>query len=182
MVNSTSPETEGKRRLSSVAPDSKLRGYVFTALFAGTAIATGYILMSIPNVEAITAILFIAGFTLGISKGIIAAIITALIYFGFNPQGGFFPPLLIAQILGLCIAPVAGALFFRISRNRKLRLLVLAIMAILSTLGYDILTNLAFPLAAGFDLRGIFATLIAAVPFTVIHVAVSYTHLTLPTN
>jgi hypothetical protein len=125
--------------------------------------------MSIPNVEAVTAILFTAGYTLGAVRGVAAAVVAAIMYFGFNPQGGLFPPLLAAQIIGISAAPLAGALFKRINARSGLKSLYLAVTAIIVTLWYDILTNLAFPLAVGFDLSGIFITLIAAIPFSAIH-------------
>lgn len=130
----------------------------------------GYLLMAVPNVEAFTAILFVSGFTLGINKGIQAALIAAIIYFGFNPQGGVFPPLLIAQCIGVAAAPIAGS--FARKKNLdgvKLRLL-LAVSALIVTLWYDLLTTLAFPLSAGFDARGIIATMVAGVLFSLIHV------------
>ncbi len=147
-----------------------LQKTVLTALFAAVAAAGGYLLIAIPNVEIFTLILFLAGWGLGLGNGMAAAVVAAILYFGFNPQGGFFPPLLVAQILGAIAAPTAGSLIRRIHLSKKVFRIFLILSAIIITLWFDILTNLAFPLTAGFDMRGIIATLIAGIPFALIHI------------
>ncbi len=153
---------------SSLAPDRTLRGYILTAMFAGVAAAAGYMLMFIPNIEAVTLVLFVAGYKLGIKRGILAAIIAAVLYFGLNPQGGLFPPLLVAQIIGVAAAPILGALF-RLLKPLILRLLSLPVMAIIATAWYDLLTNLAYPLSIGLNYKGILITLSAGIPFSLVH-------------
>jgi len=167
-----------------------LKTVILTALFAGTGAAGGYLLMAVPNVEVLTLIMFLSGYTLGARQGVTASIIAALLYFGFNPQGGMFPPLLIAQIVGLTAAPVAGALFNRISHSLECashpevsgkpailplsitirQSLLLSAMAIAATFWYDLLTNLAFPLATGMGINGVITVLIAGIPFSVLHI------------
>jgi len=137
-------------------------------MFAGVAAAAGYMLMFIPNIEAVTLVLFVAGYKLGIKRGILAAIIAAFLYFGLNPQGGLFPPLLTAQIIGVSAAPVLGALF-RLLKSLVLRLLSLPILAIIATVWYDLLTNLAYPLSIGLNYKGILITLSAGIPFSLVH-------------
>ena len=153
------------------APDRGLRSYVLTAMFAGISAAAGYLLMAVPNVEAFTVILFVAGVVLGFRRGLIAAVIAALLYFGLNPQGGLFPPLLAAQMLGIAAAPLAGSLFRRLKIKGLCRTFTLALTAILTTLWYDLLTNLAYPLTVGFDFKGVMLTLAAGIPFSLIHIA-----------
>ncbi|MBM3326124.1 MAG: hypothetical protein FJY65_03950 [Calditrichaeota bacterium] len=139
-------------------------------MFAAVAAAGGYLLIAIPNVEAFTVALFLAGWALGLGSGTAAATVAAVLYFGFNPQGGFFPPLLIAQIVGAIAAPVAGAALRKLQPQKTALQIYLIIAAFIVTLWFDILTNLAFPLTAGFDARGVIATLIAGIPFAVIHI------------
>ena len=156
-------------RNSSLTPDQTLRGYILTAMFAGVAAAAGYMLMFIPNIEAVTLILFIAGYKLGIKRGILASIIAALLYFGLNPQGGLFPPLLAAQIIGVSAAPILGVLL-HLLKPMILRLLSLPIAAIIATVWYDLLTNLAYPLSIGLNYKGILITLSAGIPFSLVHI------------
>jgi len=167
------PETTGGNLLqitSDPAPEKQLRGYVLTAMFAGVAAASGYMLMVVPNVEAITSVVFIAGYTIGLKRGILAATIAALLYFGLNPQGGLFPPLLLAQIIGLTAAPVAGAVFHSFRGKSIPDHIYLGLSAFIITLWYDLLTNLSFPLIAGFDFGGTAAWLTAGIPASLLHI------------
>ncbi len=147
-----------------------LTGYVLTALFAGIAATAGYLLMAVPNVEALTVMLFLSGWALGLKRGITATIIAGLLYFGFNPQGTF-PPLLLAQIMGVCAAPIAGYLLRRCEGKSLMDRILLVTVAVVVTLWYDLLSNLAYPLTAGFDMKGIMVTLIGGVPFSLIHIS-----------
>ncbi|MCF7811353.1 hypothetical protein K9N50_10250 [bacterium] len=151
------------------APENKLRGYVFTALFAGTAAAVGYLLIFVPNIEAITAILFCAGYALGVKRGILASVIAALLYFGLNPQG-FFLPLLIAQVIGISSAPIAGVLYRSFAPNNINGRIYLVFSALIVTLWYDLLSNLAYPLVAGFGIKGIVAMFIGGAVPSLIHI------------
>ena len=148
-----------------------LRALVLTALLAGAAVAGGYTLMAVPNVEVVTAILFIAGYAVGLGRGLIAAVTASLIYFGLNPQGGSFPPLLAAQVLGMGAAPLAGSLMVRISSSALRQRILLGSMGLIITLWYDIHTNLAFPFYAGMNAKGIAATLVLGIPFSAVHIA-----------
>jgi len=138
---------------------------------AGVAATGGYLLAALPNVEIMTAVLFTAGYAVGRSLGVLSAVVASLIYFGLNPQGGLFPPLLAAQILGMSAAPLAGASWHRWAPAGWPRHLLLGAIALTLTLWYDLLTNLAFPLAVGFDKKGILLTLAAGIPFSAIHIA-----------
>ena len=140
-------------------------------MFAAVAATVGYILMSVPNIEGVTAVLFVAGYVLNFRLGVLAAVIAALLYFGLNPQGGMFPPLLAAQVLGIAAAPIAGATLRSLKRSYPILYLYLGLSAVIVTIWYDLLTNIAFPLSAGFDFRGIMVTLAAGIPFSLIHIA-----------
>ncbi|MDP8229144.1 MAG: hypothetical protein P9M15_06800 [Candidatus Electryoneaceae bacterium] len=125
--------------------------------------------MAVPNIEGITALLFISGWVLGIKRGVVAAIIAVLLYSGFNPQGTF-PPTLVAQIIGMATAPIAGGLLRKNELNKPMDRLILALTALVLTLWFDLLTNLAFPLTAGLGMRGIVTTLILGIPYSLVHV------------
>ena len=159
----------GQSRSGRYAGDA-LRGYVLTALFAATAAAGGYLLMSVPNVELFTLMLFAAGYALNLGRGMLAATVAGLIYFGLNPQGGLFPPLLASQIIGALAAPLAGSLW----RGRKIAGIMsglfMGVSAILVTFWYDLVTNLAYPLTVGFDIHQLTITLLAGIPFAAIHI------------
>ncbi len=142
-------------------------------MFAAAATAVGYLkmaLVGIPNVELFTLTLFAAGTTLGLSKGISASLTACLLFFGMNPQGGLFPPLLISQMIGAMIFPVAGVVWGRLHLNLWWRRAIAGLFGFLVTLWYDLVTNLAYPFSAGFDLTQVCVTLVAGIPFAVIHI------------
>jgi len=151
-----------------------LRLLVLTALFAGASAAVGYMLIMLPNVEAFTALLFVAGWTLGAARGITAALIASILYFGLNPQGGLFPPLLAAQMLGAASAPLAGVVFRKVTAVRSIHwhgiAVLLGLSAFVVTLIFDLLTNLAFPLATSMNMKGITVYLIGGIPFSLVHI------------
>lgn len=151
---------------------NQLKKYVLMALFAGTTVGLGYLLISIPNVEAVTLMLFISGYTLGMVNGIMVAVVASTIYFGFNPQGGMYPPLLIAQIIGMSLAPVLGFLLksLKSNLNRWEIASLLGLSAIICTAFYDLLTNIAYPLSTGMGVKGIIGFIIAGIPFSALHI------------
>ncbi len=163
---------QGKKidQVTDIPHNQELKKVVLTAMLAAAAVVAGYLLMAVPNIELITFILFLAGFKLGVYYGILAALSAGIIYFGLNPQGGLFPPLLLGQLVGIILSPIAGALTYRFNLSGKLRVAILAVSALIVTFWYDLLTNLAFPLSAGFTYEATIATLIAGIPFSVIHI------------
>ena len=153
---------------------ARLNRYVLTALFAAVGAAGGYLLMAIPNVEVVTLLMFAAGYALGLVHGLVAAVVTAILYFGLNPQGGMFPPMLAAQTAGLCAAPLAGFLFrkldHRLFKSEITRVFALAVTAVVITIWYDLLTNIAFPIFTGMGINALVGFLIAGIPFSILHV------------
>ncbi len=152
----------------------QLRLLVLSALFAAASAAVGYMLIMVPNVEAFSAFLFIGGYALGSSYGVSAAVIASLMYFGFNPQGGVFPPLLAAQIAGASMFAVAGSMFKRFFQMRAvtksfLNGISLSLTAAVVTLIYDLVTNIAYPLTTGQGFKGIVVVLAAGIPFSAVH-------------
>ncbi len=129
--------------------------------------------MAVPNIEIITVLMFLAGYSLGLSHGMLASAICGLIYFGFNPQG-MYPPLLIAQLTGLFCAPLFGWFYARTIRlksaSRFLQVLYLVTSAFCSTLWYDLLTNLAFPISTGMNFKATLTVLLAGIPFSLVHI------------
>jgi len=173
-LSATIPQTcncteDPLNRVELSAPVS-LRSYVLTAFFGAVAAAGGYLLMAIPNVEVFTLLLFVAGYSVGTGRGVIAACAASFLYFGLNPQGGFFPPLLISQMIGAALAPLAGAMFRRTRQRGWITAILCGIAGLLTTFGYDLITNLAYPFTAGFDYEQVIATLVLGIPFAALHI------------
>lgn len=111
---------------------------------------------------------------LGLAIGMIAEAIYSL----SNPMGFPPPPLLVAQLGAMGLVGLAGGSMRRLLRDAQffagrkiLSHIILAGSGIVLTLIYDLLTNLSFPLAAGFSMSQMRAFLILGIPYAAIHVA-----------
>jgi hypothetical protein len=143
------------------------------ATLVAVGLASGLLLSAIPNVELVTAICFIAGFLLGPSTGTLTAALTELLFAGFNPMGGSFGILLVAQVSGMTLAGLAGALVSPLIAEHEHGSRYVSIVigiGVLVTVIYDFLTNLAIAMMAGFSFSALLVTLVAGIPFAVIHV------------
>lgn len=142
------------------------------AAFVAVGVVGGLALSTIPNVELVTAICFAAGYLLGAWAGLLTGALVELIFAGFHPMGSSMGFLLLSQMLGMAGAGLTGALSRRICgpATGRCYLLVLVSSALISTVWFDVLTNLAYPASVGFvgmDPR-VYAA--AALPFAAIHI------------
>jgi hypothetical protein len=80
------------------------------AVFAGLAVALGYLLSWLPNIELVTFTVFASGVALGKWRGALTGALAMAIYSGVNPHGSglAIPPLYVAQILGAAFAGFLG--------------------------------------------------------------------------
>ena len=136
--------------------------------------------MPIPNLEMITAGIFLSGVWMGPRSGIIIGFMAELLYSLFNPMGFPPPPLLIAQVISMSLVGFTGGLMRRIlarsnfyTRSAWMTHLVLACVGAVLTISYDLLTNLSFPLAAGFSSQQIRIALVMGIPFAALHISVN---------
>ncbi len=150
------------------------------AFLTAVCVVLGYLFMPIPNLEMITAGIFLAGVWMGPIYGFFIGLVAETIFSLFNPMGFPPPPLLISQVASMSLVGWVGGLlhgvlghaaFFRL-RNWTVHLM-LALIGIALTLIFDLLTNLSFPLAAGFTLKQIRLALLMGIPFAVIHITVN---------
>ena len=96
------------------------------------------------------------------------------IYSGMNPMGSglSFPPLFAMQIIGMSLTGIIGGLvrpFFFVKQFNVFLISSLAILGFTVTLIYDMLTLIAYPIAAGLGFSGILAALIKGLGFTLLH-------------
>ena len=96
------------------------------------------------------------------------------IYSGMNPMGSglSFPPLFAMQIIGMSLTGIIGGLvrpFFFVKQFNVFLISSLAILCFTVTLIYDMLTLIAYPIAAGLGFSGMLAALIKGLGFTLLH-------------
>ncbi|MBD3165725.1 hypothetical protein GF324_03945 [bacterium] len=151
----------------------RVHDVVRVALFIATAVASGYLLMAVPNVELITTVVALSGLLLGAWRGLLIGGASMLLYGALNAWGPAYPPLWAMQITGMILTGLVFGLLrnWLLSLARPLtRAFFFGLVGGVMTLLYDILTNLAFPLAARMPMSGVLTTLTAGIPFALVHI------------
>ena len=146
------------------------RAAVFTAL----AIGAGYALLLVPNVELITAIVFLSGVYINSRWGMIVGCLSEFVFSASNPLGSglIFLPMFIAQVMGMGLIGFTGGIFkeYFLSKNWPLKkVILLGVIGFLLTFIYDTLTTLSFPVAAGFEWKQTLVLYVAGLGFTTLH-------------
>jgi len=144
---------------------------VLSALLVALSVGMGYLFVLVPNVEMMTATVFVAGGIVGPTYGLFVGLIAELIYSAFNPYGMAMPPLLIAQVFCFAVIGLVGGIFGkRQIQSLKLRFMILGACGLLLTLLFDVTTTLSFALfSAGTDAQKIWSTFLVGVSFYVVH-------------
>ena len=90
-----------------------------TALFAALAVALGYLLISVPNVELLSFTVFASGVILGRLRGALVGALAMAIYSALNPAGSGLgiPTLYVAQIAATAVIGMAGGVSAPLWRN-----------------------------------------------------------------
>ena len=142
------------------------------ASFVAIGLVSGYALAAVPNVELVSAVFFWAGFLMVPIAGIVTGVLTEALFAGFHPMGSSFGVLLVSQVIGMAAAGMFGAIAALLAgRQLSVRLaLVVVGLGVLATLIFDLVTNLAYPIAAGFTFSQLAVSLSLAVPFAAIHI------------
>ena len=144
---------------------------VLSALLIALSVGMGYLFLLVPNVEMVTATVFIAGSIVGPLYGLFVGLLAELIYSAFNPYGMAMPPLLITQVLCFAfIGFVGGLVGKRQIKSAPLKLIILATCGFLLTLLFDVATTLSFALfSAGANMQKIWSTFIIGASFYAVH-------------
>jgi hypothetical protein len=109
---------------------------------------TNYALAGLPNVKLFDLLVFVAGYTLGLRRGLIVATGAMLLYEVGNPWGPALPALLATKVAGELGYAVAGAIVRRMLTPDRLRLgpsrstIGFVAAALVGSITYDLATNL----------------------------------------
>ena len=150
---------------------------ILASLLTALSVTIGYVFLFIPNVELITATVFVSGFILGPVFGAITGVIAELLFSLFNPYGVPMLPLLIAQTLTFGLIGFAGGIY-RLTFNSKKsyinKFIIPALYGLVLTLIYDILTSLSYVLfVTDVNFKKIVALFISGIVFYMTHAAVN---------
>ncbi|RPH96985.1 MAG: ECF transporter S component [Calditrichaeota bacterium] len=150
---------------------SKRQKLVLAGILAALCVATGYLFLLIPNVEMITATVFLSGVIVGPLWGAAVGFVSESLFSLLNPYGAPATPLFMAQVLSFSVIGLTGGLlaksFIRLS---WVKLILLGACGLLLTLFYDLLTTLSFGLfMSGSDLKKLLPIFTAGILFYLTH-------------
>lgn len=149
------------------------RTLVLSALFIALTVAVGYALVYVPNIELVTATIFVAGYLLGPRQGFVVGTLAEFIFGLIHPLGASAPPLLIVQVISMAVVGYAGGIVGQWQykpNNVTLRILMFAVLGFILTLIFDVLTTLSFAVfISGLSVAKIAATFTFGSLFYVTH-------------
>jgi hypothetical protein len=145
---------------------SRARSAAGVGALAALAVAGGFFLAGVPNVEVITLIVFASGWLIGVRAGAAVGVIGMLVFTIANPYGAAVPLLAGAQAACMGLAGACGGMWARTAGPAAAAPVALGLMGALLTLVYDLTTNVAI----GVSFSQVRPTLIAGLPFAIIHV------------
>jgi outer membrane cobalamin receptor len=147
-----------------------MRTYLTLAGFIALGVTLGYALMSVPNVELVTATVFLGGYVMGIRLGLVGGLVTETIYGLMNPQGMAAPPLLAGMVLAMGITGMVGGIFGKTAvLKARVNPVMLAAAGLICTLNFALLTSLGYFISVQLPLQKVTAGLIAGLPLYFIH-------------
>jgi len=143
-------------------------------ILSALSVAMGYSFIFVPNIEMISASIFISGYLLGVQKGIVVGIVAESIFSAFNPMGSGlpYPFLLMSQVIGMALFGAVGGMLGRWGDKfafTTYRIIFIALAGFGCTAVYDLLTTLSWPIAAGFSGNQMYSLIALGALFSVIH-------------
>jgi hypothetical protein len=139
------------------------------AVLIALALALGYILAAVPNVEAISAVSFFSGYLLGGRSGGVVGGVSMMLFSVFNPLGPPVPAVLFAQILVMAVIGSSGHLWRILAiAVGKAELLAMGFGALL-TFVYSVAADYGFAVAIG-RWKDPLPVIAAGLPFSVLHI------------
>ena len=146
---------------------------VKAAVFCALAIALGFALLPVPNLELITVTVFLSGLYLNAAWGLIIGSTSIFVYSGLNPMGSglAFPPVFVSQIFCMGLIGFLGGLMkpFIYLKDKFFFPILCAVIGFSLTLIYDLVTILSYPISIGLDGPGLLGVVIKGLSFMLIH-------------
>jgi hypothetical protein len=144
-----------------------IRDLVLCATFVALAVALGFALVHLPNVELISLVVFFSGYFLGSRRGLLIGFLSMSLFTTFNPMGLPVVPVAMAQIGSMAVIGLMGGLF-QGWVCRGFAWIKLAIIGLACTFFYDLSTNVALALSLGL-ISKMFSVLAAGLAFCILH-------------
>jgi hypothetical protein len=139
------------------------------AILIAAAVALGYLLAGVPNVEGISAVSFLSGCLLGAGVGAVVGGLSIALFSTFNPLGPALPHVLAAQVAGMALIGASGHVWKRLAgRFRRPESLAACLGAIL-TFVYGVSADYGFAVSMG-RWKDPLPVIAAGLPFSVVHI------------
>lgn len=155
----------------------RYKGMITAAMLTALCAALGFVFISVPNIELITAGIFISGFLMGPAYGAVIGLMSEFIFSVFNPYGASALPLLLAQIIVMSLVGFTGGLIrtrFWFKYSSMKRHIITALCGMLLTLIYDLLTTLSFGVfIAGGNSQKLLTIFSTGILFYLIHMSIN---------
>jgi len=139
------------------------------AVLIAAAIALGYLLAAVPNVEGMSAVTFLAGCLLGAGGGALVGAVSIALFSVLNPLGPALPQVLVAQVGGMSLIGASGHLWRRLSDMVPRPEVLAAGLGALLTLIYGVLADYGFAVSMG-RWRDPWPVIIAGIPLSTLHI------------
>jgi hypothetical protein len=143
------------------------RQIILMSIFIALAVAVGQ--DPIPNVELVSATIFLSGVMLGAKYGVAVGAIATFLFSFFNAYGPAAPPLLIAQMFGMMLTGLSGGLVQKFFGPAGPPAWFLGLAGLMLTFVYDLLTTVSsiFILKTGWP--GLIAAIATGFLFFLLH-------------
>lgn len=152
------------------------RKLALMGVLVALAIALKLPILSVPNVEFFTFIVFSSGYLLGMIEGAVVGVISMSIYTSFVTPYGLPPlPIAFAQVSSMALIGIAGGVVSKfnvaaLAQSFPSRLIppimMMGASGLVLTIIYDLFTNLA----TAFVMGQFLPVMIAGIPFALLHV------------
>ncbi len=140
-----------------------------TAVLIALSVTLGLLLVAVPNVEGISAVSFFSGAILGAGGGALVGAAAMGLFSVLNPLGPAAFPVFLAQVLGMALMGLSGALWVRPVDSPAKAALLASLFAGVLTFLYDVFTNYGFALTMG-KWSDPLPFIAAGIPFSVMHI------------
>ncbi len=149
---------------------NKTKKISIIVMMAAACIGSNYAMLGVINVKFMDVLVFITGLAFGSRMGMAVGFLSWAIYGLINPYG-FVLPILVATATMESVYGLVGGLLGRqggkiIHSNPVVAGVQYAIVGLVLTLTYDLVTNVVFAVTFGINLS---VALIGGIPFTMVH-------------
>jgi uncharacterized membrane protein len=158
---------ESRNNAQSGTMHSRYRNLILMAIFIALAVAVGQ--DPFPNLELVSATIFLSGMMLGAKRGLIVGVVAEFLFSSFNAYGPAAPPLLIAQMLSMMLAGVTGGLVQTLYKPRIPPAWLLALIGFALTFVYDLLTTLSTIVIVKTGVSGFLTVVVTGFYFFLVH-------------